>query len=89
MKTVIDSIEEVMRISEEYEQLTGRQRGISDYIWERLPVDGKVAKRYILLLRHYGKNLKIRGVWEKAKIEQWDTQRIQSFIRRSDRLETK
>lgn len=81
MKTIMDTITLVLQIGDEFETLTGRQRGISDYILEHLPQDTRFTKRYILVLRHYGKNLKKAGVWEKAVKEQWDFVRIQRFVK--------
>ncbi len=81
MKVVTETIDIVLKLGEEYMQKTGRQRGISDYIYDRLPSEHKFAKRYILVLLHYGRKLKSAGVWQRAVDEQWDTTKIRDFVK--------
>lgn len=86
MKTVVDTIDIVMKLGDEFEQKTGRTRGISDYVWDRLPEEHKFAKRYIIVLRHYGRKLKQAGVWQQVVDEQWDAIRIRSFVKKFDQI---
>lgn len=80
MRTIMDTIEQILKLGDEYKEKTSRNRGISDYIWDNLPDKEKYTKRYILVLLHYGRKLKSADVWEKAKEEQWDNDRIRDFI---------
>lgn len=80
MKTTTEIIEKIMILGDEFEQTTEGLRGISEYIYERLSQDEKVAKRYILVLRGYGKKLMAGGVWNQAKDEKWDIPRIKKFV---------